>query len=159
MFFSDKQHLLHLAVISSETTLRSLLIKRWQILAGLFHRFHDLVERHTMVAVGKSRVDVGVQGSGSGVGIALDAWNLDKTTHRVAGHAQVVFKRHLCGVFNLGRTSPKQLVGSSGSHGAGHAHLALTAHLGTRDGGVGAHDVPTKPAVTKARTIRWSVNS
>ena len=61
MVFLDKQrHLLHLAVISSETTLRSLLIKRWQILAGLFHRFHHFVERHAMVPVGEGGEDVRV---------------------------------------------------------------------------------------------------
>ena len=108
MVISDRQRLLlHLAVISSQPTLRGLLIERWQILAGLFHRFHDLVERHTMVTVGKSGVDVGVEGTGCGVGIALDSMKFDHTTNGIAGHTHVVLKRHFSGVFDLGLTSPK----------------------------------------------------
>ena len=102
-----QRHLLHLAVIPCQAALRGFLVKRWQILAGLFHRFNDLVERNAVVAVGEGGVDVGVEGTGSGVGITLDTRNLDKTANRIAGHAQVVFKRHLCSVFDLGWTSPK----------------------------------------------------
>ena len=154
-----QKHLLHLAVIPCKAALRSLFIERRQVLPSFFHSFYDLVERHAVVAVGKSGVDVGVEGTGSGVGIALDTWNLDKTAYRVAGHAQVVFKRHLCSVFNLGRTSPKQLIGGSGGHGTCHTHLALTTYLSTRDGGVGAHDVAYQACRHQGTDNAWSVKS
>ena len=77
MVISDRQRLLlHLAVIPRQTALRGLLVKRRYVLAGLFHRFHDLVERHAMMAVGEGRVDVGVEGTGSGIGVTLDTRNL-----------------------------------------------------------------------------------
>ena len=136
-----QKHLLHLAVIPCKAALRSLFIERRQVLPSFFHRFNDLVERHAVVAIGEGGVDVGVKGTGCSVCVALNAGNLYETAHGVAGHTQMVLKGHFGGVFDLRRTPAKQLVGSGGSHSASHTHFALTAHLGTRDGGVGAHDV------------------
>lgn len=61
MVISDRQRLLlHLAVIPCKSALRGLLVERRYVLAGLFHRFHDLVERHAVVAIGEGGEDVGV---------------------------------------------------------------------------------------------------
>ena len=49
----------------------------------------------------------------------------------------MVFQTHLCRILNLCRTASKQLIGSSGSHGASYAYLALTTHFGSRDRGFG----------------------
>ena len=82
---------------------------------------------------------IAAQGHAGGVdcldgahGVALDAGNLHQPTHGVAGHAQVVLHADFCGVFHLlGRAAHHSGEGTRG-HGAGHAHLALAAHLGTR---------------------------
>ena len=66
--------------------------------------------------------------------------NIVRTNASISG-AEVVLQGHLSGIFYLGRTASKQLVGGSGSHGAGHTYFTLTSYLGSRDGGDGAHDV------------------
>lgn len=61
MVISDRQRLLlHLCVIPRQTSLRGLLVERRDVLAGLFHCFNDLVERHAVVAIGEGGEDVGV---------------------------------------------------------------------------------------------------
>ena len=66
-----------------------------------------------MYAVGEGGIDVGVQRTRSSIGITFYARYLHETTHRVAGHAQVVFKPHLGRIFYLGWATSKELVGSS----------------------------------------------
>ena len=92
-----------------------------------------------MVAVAEGAEQVGVEGTGSGIGVTLDARNLHQSAHGVAGESQVVFQAHFGSIFDLRRCSAKQLVGSGSSHGASHAHFALAAHVGTRHRCVGFH--------------------
>ena len=58
-FQSDLQIcFLHLFVIFGKATLPGLLVQRWQIVPSLFHYSHHLVERYTMIPIGKSRIDI-----------------------------------------------------------------------------------------------------
>ena len=78
-----------------QTTLAGLLVKRRDIVSGLPEDFHDLVERDAVLSVRECRIEVGIQGPGSGKGVPLDAWNLNQSANRIAGHAKMVFQCHL----------------------------------------------------------------
>ena len=58
-------------------------IDRREVVAGLLHYLDDSVEGNGVATVGKRRIEVGVEGAGGGVGVALDAGNLNEATHRV----------------------------------------------------------------------------
>ena len=45
--------LFHLYVILCQTTRTGFLVERWQVMTGLLHYFHYLVERYTMRSIGK----------------------------------------------------------------------------------------------------------
>jgi hypothetical protein len=52
--------------------------------------------------------------------------------HGVAGHAQVVLHADFGSVFHLLGAAAHHSGQAGRGHGAGHAHLALAAHLGAR---------------------------
>ena len=131
----------HLLIVTGEAALRSFLVERRYVFSSFFQGLHYLVERHAMTAIGESGVDIGIQGTSSGIGVALDAGNLYEAADGVASHTQMMFQSHFGSVFNLCGATPKQLVGGSGSHSTGNAHLTLAAYLSSRDRGIGAHDV------------------
>ena len=106
-------------------------------MARLLHHLHHAVVAHHVRAVGERGVDVGVERPGGGYGVAFDAGHLHQTAHGVAREAQVVFERHFRRILDLRRGASEELACCGRSHGAGHAHLALAAHLGARDGRIG----------------------
>ena len=71
-----------------QTSLACFLIKRWQVVSGLFHDLDDLIERHTVVTIGERGVDIGVEGAAGSESVTLDTWYLHKSADRVAGHAE-----------------------------------------------------------------------
>ncbi len=110
----------------------------------LLHHLYHAVKRHTVRAVGERGVSVGIQRSSGCIGIALYARNLHHAAHRVARHAQMMFKPHLGGIFYLCRASAKQLRRRSGSHRTRHPYFSLAPGFGTRDRGVVLHYVAHK---------------
>ena len=78
-----------------------------------------------MVTIREGGVEIGIQGTGGSKGVALDAWNLNQTAHRVAGHTQVMLQSHLGSILHLCRTSTEKLTRRSRSHRTSHAYLAL----------------------------------
>lgn len=76
-------------------------------MAGLFHDFDDAVKRNRMAPIGKLRVQICIKSTRCSIGIALNTWNLDKSTHRVACQSQMVLKSHFGRIFNLGRSATK----------------------------------------------------
>ena len=105
-------------------------------MARLLHYLYHAVEAHTVLAVRESRVEVGIERTGGGKGVALYTGYLYQSAYRVAGHAEVMLQSHLSCILYLGGAAAEELTSRSAGHGAGHAHLALTAHVGTRDGGI-----------------------
>ena len=89
-----------------------------------------------MIAICEGGVEVGIECSCSGVGVALNARYLYQSAYGVAGHAEVMFKPHLGGVFYLRHRAAEELCGSRCRHSACHADLALAAHLCAGDRGV-----------------------
>lgn len=72
-FQSDLQIcFLHLFVIFGKATLPGLLVQRRQIVPSLFHYSHHLVERYTMIPIGKSRIDISIQSPRRSIGIPFD---------------------------------------------------------------------------------------
>lgn len=112
-----------------------------EVVAGLLHDFDNAVEGDGVAAVGEGGVEVGVESAGGGVGVAFDARNLHEAADGVAGEAEVVFKTHFGGVFDLARGATEELRGGCGGHGAGHSDFALAADFGARDRGVVFDDV------------------
>lgn len=110
-------------------------------MARLFHNLHNAVKRHSMLAVGKCRIKVGIKCAGGSIGVALNAGYLHKAAHGVASHAEVMLKSHFGCIFHLRRASAKKLVCCTGSHGASYTHFALTSYFGTCYGGVLFHDI------------------
>lgn len=72
-FQSDLQIcFLHLFVIFGKATLPGLLVQGGQIVPSLFHYSHHLVERYTMIPIGKSRIDISIQSPRRSIGIPFD---------------------------------------------------------------------------------------
>lgn len=94
-----------------------------------------------MGAFGEGGVDVGVEGSSGGVGVAFDARNLYESADGVAGHAKVVLKTHLGSVFCGTESATEAVVGGSGGHSAGDSDFCLTSSFCSGDGGEGFGDV------------------
>src|SRR5260370_23329880 len=70
--------------------------------AGLVHRGDDLVEGELVVAGFVHGHAAGVDGFDGAHAVALDAGDLDEAADGVAGHAEVVLRGDLGGVFDLG---------------------------------------------------------
>lgn len=100
-------------------------------MTGLLHHLYHSVEADGMMTVRERGIELSVKGTGGCERVALYAWNLHKAAHWVTGHAEVMLKAHLCGIFYLRGTAAEHLAGCAGGHGACHAHLALTAYVGT----------------------------
>ena len=94
-----------------------------------------------MVAVAVGGIQVCVESTGGCKSVTLNTWNLYQSAHRVASHAEMMFKSHFGSIFYLRRTAAKQLANRCRSHGASHANLTLASHIGTRYGGVLLHYV------------------
>lgn len=131
----------HLVVVFGKASGTGFFVKGWEVMAGFFHDSYEFVERYAVDSVGQGGIDIGVEGAGCGIGVALDAWNLHQTAHRVASHAEMMFQPHFSGIFNLGRAAAEELQGCRGCHGAGHTYFSLTADLGAGDAGILFDDV------------------
>ena len=103
-----------------------------------------------MVAVGEAGVDIGVEGSGGGIGVALYAGDLHKSADGVASHAEVMLQAHLGGIFDLRGRAAEELAGGRGSHGAGYSHLTLTTDLCAGDRGVLLHYIAEKSGCSQS---------
>ena len=73
----------------------------------LLHHINDFVEGDTVDTVGEGGEDITVESTGSGKGIALYTRNLNKTTHWVTRHSQMMLQSHLSGILYLRRTASK----------------------------------------------------
>ena len=94
-----------------------------------------------MGSFGKGGVDVGIEGTAGGVGVAFDTGDLNESADGVAGHTEVVLKTHLGGVLGGTETSTETVVGGSGGHSAGNADFCLASGFCSGDGGEGLGDV------------------
>ena len=63
--------------ILGQSSFACLAVKGGKIVSCLTHYFDYLVIRNTMIAVGKRCIDIGIQSTGCGMGIPLDAGNLN----------------------------------------------------------------------------------
>ena len=115
-----------------QASLACFLIKRWQVVSGLFHDLDDLVERHTVVTIGERGVDIGVEGTAGSESVTLDTWYLHESADRVACHTEMMLQSHLRRIFYLRGASAEQLARRGRCHGACHADLSLTPDIGTR---------------------------
>lgn len=127
-----------------EAALGGFFVEGGEVVAGLFHYFDNAVEADGVVSIGERRIKVGVQGSGGGIGVALNTRNLDKPAYRVASQPQMVFKTHFGGVFYLGRCAPEELRGGGRSHSTGYADFPLASHFGAGNGCIVFHYVSEK---------------
>ena len=84
-----------------QASLACFLIKRWQVVSGLFHDLYDLVERHTVVTIGERGVDIGVEGTAGSESVTLDTWYLHESADRVACHTEMMLQSHLRRIFYL----------------------------------------------------------
>ena len=131
-FQSDLQIcFLHLFVIFGKATLPGLLVQRRQIVPSLFHYSHHLVERYTMIPIGKTRIDISIQSPRRSIGIPFDTRYLHQSAHRIASHPQMMFQPHFGGILDLCGTTSEQLAGCRRSHSTCHSHFALTPHFGS----------------------------
>ena len=137
------------AVVLSQSAFGCFFVDGGQVVASLFHHLDNLVKAHGVASVGKGRVETGVHGAYSCIGIAFDAWYLHQTAHGVAGHAKVVLKTHLSGILYLSDTATEELVSRSRSHSTGYAYLALTTHFCSRDRGILLYHIAKESACSQ----------
>ena len=130
---------LHLGVVFGEASGTGLFVEGWEVVSCLAHYRDEFVEADTVGAVGERAVDIGIQGSGGSVGVALDARDLNKSADRVAGHAEMMLQTHFGSIFYLRRGPSKQLIGSSSRHRTCHTDLTLTANFRSGDGSILFH--------------------
>ena len=116
-----------------------LLIERGKVMPRLLHHINDFVEGDTVDTVGEGGEDITVESTGCGKGIALYTRNLNKTTHWVTRHSQMMLQSHLSGILYLRRTASKQLACSRRGHGTSHTHLSLATYVCTGDRSIGLH--------------------
>ena len=119
-----------------QPTFAGLLVERRQVMAGLLHSLYHMVEAYAVVSVGERGIEIGSESTGGSKGIALYTRYLYQSADRVAGHAEMMLKSHLCRILYLCRTTSEELACSSTGHGTSYAHLALAAHVCAGDGGV-----------------------
>ena len=73
--------------ILRQATLRSLLIEAGQVVSGLSHHLHHLIEAHPMLTIREVGIGVSIQRTGSRKGVSLDTGDLHQATYRIAGLA------------------------------------------------------------------------
>lgn len=86
-----------------------------------------------------------IQSTRRGMGISLDAGNLDKPGDRIAGKPKMVFKAHFSRILDLPESSSEQLSCRGSSHGASGSYLPLTPHQAAADRTVGFDDIAEQP--------------
>ena len=128
-----------------KSPLGGLAVEVGQIQSRMVHGLHHQVEGDLTAARQEIGQGQGVDGAHGGHGVALDAGDLDKPTDGVAGKTQVMLQRHLGGVLDLVDAHFEQLTEGGGGHGAGGAHLGLTAAFCAADRCVGGHQITHKP--------------
>ena len=89
------------------------------VFARFVHDLHDLVKGDLMLAFQRLGQHHGIDRLDGRHGVALDAGDLHKPQHRVAGQPQVVLQRDLGRAFYGGDIQPVDLCQRGGCHGAG----------------------------------------
>ena len=135
-----------MGIVAGQPSFGGFAVEARNVLAGFLHHLYHAVVADHVVAVREVGIAVGVERTGCGDGVALDAGDLHQSANRIARKSQVVFEAHFRRILDLRGSTAEKLAGCGGSHGAGDAHFALAADFGAGDRRVGFGDVAEQSA-------------
>src|ERR1700682_4849425 len=116
-----------------KTAAGRLLVLVEHVCTGGAHRFDRGVQGHEVLPVAPNRYACGGDRLDRGDAVALDAGNLDKASHRIAGQTEVVLDTDLGGVLDLLGRAVEHGRESGRCHRTRRADLTLATDLGARN--------------------------
>ena len=81
-------------IVAGQSSFGGFAVEARNVLAGFLHHLYHAVVADHVVAVREVGIAVGVERTGCGDGVALDAGDLHQSANRVARKSQVVFEAH-----------------------------------------------------------------
>ena len=108
-----------MGIVAGQASFGGFAVEARNVLAGFLHHLYHAVVADHVVAVREVGIAVGVERTGCGDGVALDAGDLHQSANRVARKSQVVFEAHFRRILDLRGSAAEKLAGSGGSRGAG----------------------------------------